>query len=105
MVKHAIQTIIKYTVSILTDVNLPDYLWYEICLTITYLGNLKTHSHLQNDVLTLIQAFTNKKLNLSHLWVIRSKAHVLIPKEVREYKFKPRAFIRKLIDYNDINQY
>ena len=46
VVERAIQTIVEHAVSILTDANLPDYLWYEICLTITYLGNLETHSHL-----------------------------------------------------------
>jgi hypothetical protein len=30
---------------------------------------------------------------------------VLIPKEVREYKFKPRAVIRRLVGYNSVNQY
>jgi len=84
---------------------MPDYLWYEICLTITYLGNLKPHSHLHVDAPTPIQAFTGKKPNLSHLRVIGSKAHVLVPKEVREHKFKPRAVIGRLVGYDGVNQY
>ena len=105
VVERAIQTIVEHAVSILTDANLPDYLWYEICLTITYLGNLETHSHLQDDTPTPIQAFTGKKPNLSHLRVIGSKAHVLIPKEIREHKFKPRALIGRLVGYDGVNQY
>jgi hypothetical protein len=30
---------------------------------------------------------------------------VLISKKVREYKFKPRAVIRRLVSYNGVNQY
>jgi hypothetical protein len=30
---------------------------------------------------------------------------VLIPKEVREYKFKPRAVIGRLVGYDGVNQY
>jgi hypothetical protein len=84
---------------------LPDYLWYEIYLTITYLGNLETYSYLYDDALIFIQAFTGKKSNLLHLRVIGFKAHVLIPKEIREYKFKLRALIRRLVGYNGVNQY
>jgi hypothetical protein len=46
-----------------------------------------------------------KKLNLLYLRVIESKAYVLIFKEVREYKFKPRVVIRRLVSYNSVNQY
>jgi hypothetical protein len=60
---------------------------------------------LHNDAPILIQAFTGKKLNLLYLRVIGSKAHVLIPKKIREYKFKPRAVIRRLVSYNGVNQY
>jgi hypothetical protein len=68
------------------DAKMPDYLWYEICPTITYLGNLLPHSYLRDDdAPTPIQAFTGKKPNLSHLHVIGSKAHVLVPKEVRQH--------------------
>ncbi len=105
VVERAIQTIVEHAVSILTDANLPDYLWYEVCLTITYLGNLETHSHLQDDTPTPIQAFTGKKPNLSHLRVLGSKAHVLIPKEIREHKFKPRALVGRLVGYDGVNQY
>ena len=74
-------------------------------MTITYLGNLETHSHLNVDAPTPIEAFTAKKPNLSHLRVIGSKAHILIPKEVREHKFKPRAVIGRLVGYDGVNQY
>jgi hypothetical protein len=84
---------------------LPDYLWYKIYLTITYLGNLEIHSHFYDDASIPIQVFTGKKLNLLHLRVIGSKAHILIPKEIREYKFKSRVFIRRLVGYNGVNQY
>jgi hypothetical protein len=84
---------------------MPDYLWYEICLTITFLKNLENHSHLNDDAPTPIEAFTGKKPNLSFLRVVGSKAHVLVPKEVREHKFKPRAVIRRLVGYDGVNQY
>ena len=105
VVERAIRTIVEHAVSILSDAQMPDYLWYEICLTITYLGNLLPHSHLHADAPTPIQAFTGKKPNLSHLRVIGSKAHVLAPKEVREHKFKPRAVIGRLVGYDGVNQY
>jgi hypothetical protein len=109
VVERTIRTIVEHAVSILSDANLPDYLWYEICLTITFLGNLATHSHLQNkddaSAPIPIQAFTGKKPNLSYLRVIGSKAHVLVPKEVREHKFKPRAVIGRLVGYDGVNQY
>jgi hypothetical protein len=105
VVERAIRTIMEHAVSILDDTKMPNNLWYEVCLTITYLGNLLPHSHLHNDAPTPIQAFTGKKPNLSHLRVIGSKAHVLIPKEVREHKFKPRAVIGRLVGYNGVNQY
>ena len=105
VVERAIRTIVEHAVSILSDAKMPDNLWYEICLTITYLGNLETHSHLHVDAPTPIQAFTGKKPNLSHLRVIGSKAHVLVPKEVREHKFKPRAVIGRLVGYDGVNQY
>jgi hypothetical protein len=105
VVERAIRTIVEHSVSILSDAKMPDNLWYEVCLTITYLGNLLPHSHLHDDAPTPIQAFTGKKPNLSHLRVIGSKAHVLIPKEVREHKFKPRAVIGRLVGYDGVNQY
>jgi hypothetical protein len=107
VVERAIRTILEHAVSVLNDANIPDYLWYEISLTITYLGNLLPHSYLQDDVDAPIpiQAFTGKKLNLSYLRVIGSKAHVLVPKEVRQHKFKPRAVIGRLVGYNGVNQY
>jgi hypothetical protein len=104
--ERAIRTIVEHAVSILSDAKMPDNLWYEICLTITYLGNLLPHSHLHDDnAPTPVQAFTGKKPNLSHLRVIGSKAHVLIPKEVRTHKFKPRAVIGRLVGYDGVNQY
>jgi hypothetical protein len=110
VVERAIRTIVEHAVSVLNDAKMPDYLWYEVCLTITYLGNLLPHSHLHADALhadarTPIQAFTGKKPNLSHLRVIGSKAHVLVPKEVRTHKFKPRAVIGRLVGYDGANQY
>jgi len=105
VVERAIRTIVEHAVSVLNDANMPNNLWYEICLTITYLGNLETHSHLSVDAPTPIEAFTGKKLNLSHLRVIGSKAHILIPKEIREHKFKPRAVIGRLVSYDGVNQY
>jgi hypothetical protein len=30
---------------------------------------------------------------------------VLIPKEIKEYKFKPRVVIGRLVGYNGVNQY
>ncbi len=105
VVERAIRTIVEHAVSILSDSKMPDYLWYEICLIITYLGNLLPHSHLHNDAPTPIQAFTGKKPNLSHLRVIGSKAHVLVPKEIREHKFKPRSVIGRLVGYDGVNQY
>jgi hypothetical protein len=106
VVERAIRTIVEHAVSILSDTNMPDYLWYEICLTITYLGNLLPHSYLRDDdAPTPIRAFTGKRPNLSHLRVIGSKAHVLVPKEVREHKFKPRAVIGRLVGYDGVNQY
>src|SRR5271156_5760010 len=73
VVERAIRTIVEHAVSILSDAKMPDNLWYEICLTITYLGNLLPHSHLHDDAPTPIQTFTGKKPNLSHLRVIGSK--------------------------------
>jgi hypothetical protein len=105
VVERAIRTIVEHAVSILDDAKMPDNLWYEICLTITYLGNLLPHSHLHDDHPTPIQAFTGKKPNLSHLRVIGSKAHVLVPKEIREHKFKPRAVVGRLVGYDGVNQY
>src|SRR5271170_467209 len=105
VVERAIRTIVEHAVSILSDANMPDNLWYEVCLTITYLGNLLPHSHLHDDAPTPIQAFTGKKPNLSHLCVIRSKAHVLVLKEVKTHKFKPRAVIGRLVGYDGVNQY
>lgn len=106
VVERAIRSIVEHAVSILSDANMPDYLWYEICLTITCLGNLLPHSYLRDDnAPTPFQAFTGKKPNLSHLRVIGSKAHVLVPKEVRQHKFKPRAVIGRLVGYDGVNQY
>ena len=102
--ERAIRTIVEHAVSILSDANMPNYLWYEIYLTITYLGNLLNYSHLHNsDVSTPIKAFTGKKLNLLYLRVIGSKAHVLVLKEVREHKFKPRAVTGRLVGYDGVN--
>jgi hypothetical protein len=103
VIKRIIRTIVEYAVSILTDANLPDYLWYEICLIITYLENLEIYSHLYNDASIPIQAFIGKKLNLLYLRVIKSKAYILIPKEIREHKFKPRVLIGRLVGYNGVN--
>jgi Reverse transcriptase (RNA-dependent DNA polymerase)/GAG-pre-integrase domain len=107
VVERAIRTIVEHAVSVLNDAKMPDYLWYEVSLTITYLGNLLPHSYLQDDddAPIPIQAFTGKKPNLSHLRVIGSKAHVLVPKEVRQHKFKPRAVIGRLVGYDGVNQY
>jgi hypothetical protein len=44
VVERAIRTIVELAVSILSDAKTPGCLWYEICLTITYLGNLETQS-------------------------------------------------------------
>src|SRR6266516_7228729 len=54
VVERAIRTIVEHAVSILSDSKMPDYIWYEICLIITYLGNLLPHSHLHNDATTPI---------------------------------------------------
>ena len=63
VVERTIRTIVDHAVSILSDARMPDYLWYEICLTITYLGNLLPHSYLRNDdAPTPIEAFTGSSL-------------------------------------------
>jgi hypothetical protein len=106
VVERTIRTIVDHTVSILSDARMPDCLWYEICLTITYLGNLLPHSYLRNDdAPTPSEAFTGKKPNPSHIRAIGSKAHVLVSKEVREHKFKPRAVIGRLVGYDGVHQY
>jgi hypothetical protein len=105
VVERAIRDIVEHAVTILSEAKLPDYLWYEISRTITYLGNLQNHSHLDANAPTPIELFTGRQSDLSHLRVIGSKAHVLIPKENREHKFKPRAMIGRLVGYDGVNQY
>lgn len=101
--ERAFQDIVRHAISILHDAKLPTSLWYEICLTITYLKSLWPHAHLGNK--TPYECIHNRKPDLSHLRVIGSKAWVLIPKPSRAHKFDPRAVICRLLGYEGSNQY
>jgi hypothetical protein len=101
--ERANQDILTHAISILDESHLPKELWFEICLTVAYLKNLWPHSHLKYK--TPYEVYTGRKPNLSHLRVIGSKAHILVPKEVREHKFKSRSVLGRLLGYEGSNQY
>jgi hypothetical protein len=101
--ERSFRDVVDHAVSILSDANLPERLWFHVAQTVVFLKNLWPHSHLQYD--TPYERMWGRKPDLSFLRVIGSKSWVFIPKEVRGHKFLPRAKVCRLLGYISSGQY
>ena len=100
--ERVFQDIVKHAISVLHEANLPIELWYEVSRTIVRIKNVMPHSFIG---CTPYQAMWDRPPDVSYLRVIGSEAWVLVPKQLREHKFQPRAVKCHLVGYEGSNQY
>jgi hypothetical protein len=82
----------------LHDQDLPKFLWAEACNIVVYLLNRSPHRVLGN--VTLEEAFTGKKPDISHLRIFGCIVYCHIPAEKRT-KLDPIQEKRILVGYNE----
>jgi Reverse transcriptase (RNA-dependent DNA polymerase)/Integrase core domain/GAG-pre-integrase domain len=100
--ERANRTILERVKAILADTGLPKELWMELASTIVYLKNRSPSRSLPGS--TPYEMWYNERPELSHLRIIGSNAHVLIPKEKRrKLDFHSQKGI--LVGYGGTHQY
>jgi hypothetical protein len=85
----------------LHDHDLPKFLWEEACNTVVYLQNRSPHRVLGN--ITLEEAFTGKKPNISHLRIFGCTVYCHIPAEKRT-KLDPTTEKGILVGYSETSK-
>jgi hypothetical protein len=100
--ERVFQDIVNHAISVMHEANLPTELWYEVARTIVRIKNVMPHSFIG---CTPYQAMWGRPPDISYLRVIGSEAWVLVPKQLREHKFQPRAVKCQLLGYEGSNQY
>ena len=84
--------------AMLHDQGLPMHLWVEACNTAVYVQNSCPHRVL--GMSTPEEAFTGKKIDVSHFKIFGSSVYVLVTKNTRK-KLEPTAEVGIFVGYTE----
>ena len=92
------KTIVGAARAMLNDQGLPIHLWVEACNTTVYVQNRCPHRVL--GMSTPEEAFSGKKLDISHLKIFGSPIYIHVTKDARK-KLEPTAEVGILVGYTE----